>query len=252
MAFSDWDSFTGLLDKLAAAESNWSDATDFAAFDANVRQNCAALVPNSGGYDELVASLDESGGYASQDTLFAHLRIVILAVPADEQELGEGWAGYWISVDGDGARIYADSRTAAVSAWAALDTADETDEVDETEPAADTDAPDLRQQHVDDETGRWRRWSDEAGAFEYYHDGAGQWLPYDSPSATWLYENEWVAYEQVGATAAEADEDLAALAEQLVADTLADLDDEIEPLTEEERAEAVAIVLRDLEKEKAQ
>jgi len=284
MAFSGWDTYTGLLNKLADAQSNWSGAADFAEFDENIRQNCAALVPNSGGYAELVTRLDESGDYANEDKLFEHLRIVIFAEPANVAELGEDWTGYWISIDGDGAGIYAESRTAATSAWAALADPGDTDESvgpDETEPpAADAEA-DPHEQQFDEDYGRWRRWSDD-GEYEYYHDSddvwervlgelfsrhhgdAQEWLPYDEPSKTWLYQNTWVAYDLVGApdtTALPAaadeqgddgeDEDLAALAERLVAETLADVDEDTEPLTDDERAEAVATVLRELEKERS-
>jgi len=269
MAFSDWDSYTGLLDNLAKAESGWSDASDFAEFDAKVRQNCSGLVPNSGGYDELVTRLDASGDYGDADKLFEHLRIVIFAEAADVAELGADWTGYWISKDGDDAQIYAESRGAAVSAWAPMDDAaaaelvtDEVEEVEEVEEA-DTDVQVLQEQQYDEESGRWRRWSDEDDAFEYfhqddgvwervagdlwsrYHDGAQLWLPYNGPSQTWLYENAWVAYERVNA------QDLDALAQRLVAETLADLEEEIEPLTDDERAEAIATVRRELEKERS-
>jgi hypothetical protein len=275
MAFADWNSYTGLLDNLAEAESNWSDATDFAEFDAKVRQNCSGLVPNSGGYDELVTHLDESGDYGDADKLFEHLRIVIFAEAADVAELGADWAGYWISKDGDDAQIYAESRGAAVSAWTAMDdtaATEETADVEETEPAAaNTDVADpQQQQQFDEESGRWRRWSDDDDAYEYfhqddgvwervagdlwsrYHDGARRWLPYNGPSETWLHENAWVAYEQVGAPDDDGDdEDLDALAARLVAETLAELEEEIEPLTDDERAEAIATVRRELEKERS-
>lgn len=284
MAFSDWDSYTGLLDKLADAESNWSDAADFAEFDAKVRQNCADLVPNSGGYAELVTRLDESSDYDDEDTLFEHLRIVIFAEAADVSELGADWTGYWISKDSDDAGIYAESRTAAVSAWAAVADPADTDEavaaedVDAAEPVAADAEVDPHEQQFDEDFGRWRRWSDD-GEYEYYqddddvwervvgelwsrhHDDAGQWLPYDGPSDTWLHEGAWVAYDQVGAPQpdqpaaadeqADDGEDLAALAERLVAETLADLDEDTEPLTDDERAEAVAAVRRELEKERS-
>jgi hypothetical protein len=270
MAFADWDSYTGLLSSLAAAESAWADATTFAGFDEKVRQSCAALVPKAGGYDELVTRLDDSGDYKNKDALFEHLRTVILAQAANEQELGEGWAGYWISRDRTGGRIYAESR--AATAWASMDAPAD------VEPAADAVLPDPHEQQFDQESGRWRRWSAD-GEFEFYHDADGvwerlrgsqwsrhhdsakRWLPYDRPSGTWLYENAWVPYERVGAPAAgpgpglpapSGGEDLDVLAERMVAETLADLEEEVEPLTEEERAEAVAIVRRDLEKERAQ
>jgi hypothetical protein len=274
MAFSDWDSYTALLNGLAAAKSNWSDATDFAGFDEKVRKSCPALVPNSGGYDDLLTRLDDSGDYGNKDALFGHLRIVILAEVANEQELGADWAGYWISKDRGGGRIYAGSRAATVSSWASMDAAAD------VEPAVSGVAP---EQEFDQESGRWRRRSAD-GEFEFYHDGDGvwervrdnrwsrhhdgakKWLPYDKPSGTWLYENAWVPYERVGAPPAagtaepgstlpapgDKGEDLDVLAERLVAETLADLEEEVEPLTEEERAEAVAILRRDLEKERAQ
>ena len=278
MAFSDWDSYTGLLDRLADAESNWSDAGSFAEFDASVRQSCAELVPNPGGYDELVTSLDASGDYANHDKLFEHLRIVILAAAADVAELGEDWAGYWVSRDGNDAGIYAESRTAPASAWAAFadPATDDSAGLDEAGAEADPHA-----QQFDEDFGRWRRWSDD-GEYEYYqdddavwerpqgelwsryHDDAQEWLPYDRPSQTWLHENAWVAYDQVGALDNAApgggpaaadddgeDEDLAAMAERLVAETLAELDEDTEPLTDDERAEAVAEVLRELEKERS-
>src|SRR5712664_1417545 len=106
MAFSDWGSYTTLLDKLAEAESNWSGASDFAEFDAKVRQNCSGLVADSGGYADLVTDLDESGDYDDKDKLFEHLRIGIFAEAADVEELGEDWADYWISKDSDDAQIY--------------------------------------------------------------------------------------------------------------------------------------------------
>jgi hypothetical protein len=62
-----------------------------------------------------------------------------------------------------------------------------------------------------------------------------------------------VAYEQVGAADDGGDdEDLDALAERLVEETLADLEEEIQPLTDDERAEAIAEVRRELAKEKVQ
>ncbi|HET9894047.1 MAG TPA: hypothetical protein VFQ44_03870 [Streptosporangiaceae bacterium] len=79
---------------------------------------------------------------------------------------------------------------------------------------------DLREQHFDPETSRWRRWSDEAEGFEYYHNDDGVWertkdgqwyrkhsnqygwLAYDEPSVTWLDTTskpvEWRAFEAVG------------------------------------------------------
>jgi len=269
MAFSDWDSYTALLDNLAQARSNWSDASDFAEFDAKVRQNCAALVPNAGGYDELVTRLDESDDYGDNDALFGHLRIVILAEAANVDELGADWSGYWISTDNDDAQIYADSRSAALSAWTAMDdvATDEpvTDDVDEAELVADADA-DEQQQEFDQASGRWRRRADD-DVYEYYeesddvwervdgelwtryHDGAQLWLPYNGPSSTWLYQDAWVAYEEIVAVATvgqepdlpasddDDEEDLDVLAERLVAETL---------------AEAIAEVRRELEKERAQ
>ena len=83
MAFDDWNSYTDLLDKLADAESNWSGATDFAGFDEKVRDGSSALVPGTGGYDELVTRLVDSSDYSDLDALFRHLRIVILAAAAD-------------------------------------------------------------------------------------------------------------------------------------------------------------------------
>lgn len=277
MAFSDWDSYTGLLDKLAEAESDWSDATDFREFDQKVRDNCSGLVPDAGGYAEFVTRLGKSGDYADEDKLFEHLRIVIFAEAASVAELGEDWTGYWISKDGDDAEIYAESRTATVSAWVPMADVADTDEplaedIEETAPAADTDV-DPQEQQLDEATGRWRRWSDDDEVYEYYHqdddvweraagdlwsryhDGAKQWLPYDGPSETWLYEDAWVAdiaqQKPDLPTPPDDDADLDVLAERLVAETLADLEEEIEPLTDDERAEAIAEVRRELEKERA-
>jgi hypothetical protein len=93
---------------------------------------------------------------------------------------------------------------------------------------------DLRQTHFDQETQRWRRWSDDAGEFEYYQnedgvwehlrgrdtDGGYVWHRYHSAQYGWLRYNQrseewfdpgqaqWCTYERVGATAAEAGEDL--------------------------------------------
>lgn len=75
---------------------------------------------------------------------------------------------------------------------------------------------DLREQHFDVESGRWRRFVAQDGEFEYhhtadgvwerwreeqwyrFHDDAGLWLPYHEPSATWLDRNQWRPYEEVG------------------------------------------------------
>jgi hypothetical protein len=258
VAFSDWHLYAELLDGLAAAESDWGAATDFAGFDAAVRLRCSTLVPNSGGYDELVTRLVDSGDYVNKDALFEHLRIVILAAPANEHELGAGWAGYWISRDRNATWIYAGTRGAPMSDWAVMTA------TANAEPAA---APAVGEQQFDEASGRWRRWSAD-GEFEFHHDadrvwervrdnrwarhhdGVKRWLPYDEPSRTWLYENTWVPYERVGAPSA--GEDLDALAERLVSETLADLAGDIEPLSEQERAEAVAILRRELEQEGAQ
>lgn len=277
MAFSDWDSYPNLLDRLAGEHTSWADATDFASFDEKVRQRCASLVPDAGGYQELVTKLNESGDYDTEDELFEHLRIVLFAAPADVADLGEDWAGYWVSRNDDDIPIYAESRTASTDAWTVLVAEDE-EETDETLEAVAAEPQDLREQHFDDESGRWRRWSESDSEFEYYHDedavwertrddlwcryhdGAGEWLPYDGPSDTWLYQDAWVAYDRIGAPPAESDDEepipedeagLMELAERMIDETLAELEDEIEPMSAEDRAAAIQMLRDELAERRA-
>lgn len=89
------------------------------------------------------------------------------------------------------------------------DDIDEADDTDEADPAAPV---------YDSAVGRWRRLDPVSGVFEYHntqddvwerdggsgywsrlHERVGRWLAYDAPSGTYLYENQWLAYEQVGA-----------------------------------------------------
>lgn len=258
MSFADWDSYADLLGRLAAAESLWGTATNFAQFDEKIRLSCPELVNGSGGYDELRTRLVESGDHDDRDLLFEHLRIAALARPAQDYGFGPEWAGYWISKDGKGNEVCADNRGAPPSSWSAVEV-----------PAQDAaTAPDLREQHFDAAKGRWRRWNDTDNEFEHYHnddgiwereragswhrfhDGAGQWLRYDEPSTTWLHQGRWLRHDEITAPATRAEvradeTNLDALAARLVAETLAELHD-AEPLSAEELAEAVAMVRHEL------
>lgn len=273
MPFSNWSGYAELLDKLSAAKSNWTDATDFAQFDEQVRKNCGDLVD---GYAALSADLIASGDYEDRNLLFQHVRIAALAQPAQAAGMGPDWAGYWISTDLRNQSVYAESRYAPPGSWAAVAGEDSGDDADQGEP-------DLTVQHYDPDTGRWRRLNADANEFEYYaedgvwerhsngtwhrfHADVRKWLPYDARSDLWWYADQWRAQDAVAAadrpptttppvektpesvdTEDDDEIDFAALAEEMVNETIADMADDDEPWTEEERADMIAAVRRNLE-----
>jgi hypothetical protein len=270
MPFSNWGTYTDLLDKLAAAESNWSDTTDFAGFDEQVRKNCSDLADR---YGALRAELIESGDYDDRDLLFQHVRIAALARSAETAGMGPDWAGYWISKDLRNQSVYAESRFAAPGGWAAV-AAEDGDDGD-----GDVEQPDLTQQHYDPDTKRWRRLNATDNQFEYYaddgvwerysnntwqrfHATVQTWLPYDARSGLWWYADQWRAGDAVGGADKPADKpadqpvekesdvaeiDFAALAEEAVNETIAELQDDSDPWTPEELAEIIAAVRQNLE-----
>ncbi|HEX3648615.1 MAG TPA: hypothetical protein VHV49_09305 [Pseudonocardiaceae bacterium] len=277
MPFSNWGAYADLLGKLSAAKSNWSDAADFTQFDDQVRKNCGDLAD---GYAALSADLIASGDYEDRNLLFQHVRIAALAQSAEAAGMGADWAGYWISTDLRNQSVYAESRYASPGSWAAVAGEDGGGDADQGQP-------DLTVQHYDPDTGRWRRLNTDAHEFEYYaedgawerrsndtwhrfHAGVEKWLPYDARSGLWWYADQWRAQDAVAAadrpptpassvdTApdssvdTEADEDddeidFAALAEQMVNETIADMTDDDEPWTEQERADMIAAVRHNLE-----
>lgn len=261
MPFSNWGTYTDLLDKLGAAESNWSDATDFTGFDEQVRKNCADLLDR---YGALRAEMVESGDYEDRDLLFQHVRIAALARSAESAGMGPDWAGYWISRDLRNQSVYAESRFAPPGGWAAVAAEDR-----------DAEQPDLTEQHYDPDTKRWRRLNATDNEFEYYaddgvwerytndtwhrfHTGIRTWLPYDAPTGLWWYADQWRAGDAVagadepvdrpvGKESDVAEIDFAALAEEAVNETIAELQDDSDPWTPEELAEIVAAVRQNLE-----
>lgn len=123
MSFNGWNSFGDLFEKLAAAFPHWSGAATFEEFDELVRGNCASLVGDEGGYDDLLARLEASGAHGGdRDLLFEHVRTAALAIPAAQYAgLGPEWAGFWISRKLRGEEIYASSRYASPPEWALLE-----------------------------------------------------------------------------------------------------------------------------------
>jgi hypothetical protein len=185
MAFSEWEQFENLLNSLEATSAQWSGADSFETFDSVIRVDCANLVDGEHGYANLVTRLMDSGDYADTDELFEHLRLVLLAAPA---ERGETHPGTYRDDEGD--------------------------------------AHDPSEQRFDETTGRWRRLAEQGDEYEYFHseanvwervrddrwhrfhDGVRQWLAYDEASGTWLENNQWRPYEQVGAGIGEQDDDV--------------------------------------------
>lgn len=95
---------------------------------------------------------------------------------------------------------------------------DEEDPWDEDDYENEDEGVDPSVPVYDSAVGRWRRLDPVSGVFEYHnteddvwerdsgtgywsrlHERVGSWLAYDAPSRTYLYENQWLAYEQVGA-----------------------------------------------------
>lgn len=207
MAFSDWGPFEKLVDDLAPA---CAGATSFESFDSTVRGGRADLVDGEYGYDALISRLTDAGDYAGVDVLFEHLRLVALAVPAERYDMGQEWAGLWISADHQGARVCAGERFATLAEWAPLPFGDGEQQATGTAPT---------EQQLDEATGRWRRYAEQDDEYEYhhtaddvwersrdglwhrFHDGAGRWLAYDEPSRTWLDGDQWRPFEQVGTAA---------------------------------------------------
>jgi len=218
MAFSNWDSYEKLLNEL---RSICVRADSFESFDSAARGGRPDLVEGEHGYAALVAQLADSGDYSGTDVLFEHLRLVAVAVPAEQYGMGQEWTGLWISADHQGAQVYADDRYAALSAWLPLllDGDGQTTEHGGRKDAAEADP---REQQVDEATGRWRRFAEQDGEYEYhhtrddvwererdglwyrFHDEVRQWMAYDEPSRTWLDGGQWRPYELGAATVADA------------------------------------------------
>lgn len=204
MAFSDWGPFEKLVDELAPT---CAGATSFESFDSAVRGGRADLVDGEYGYDALLSRLTDAGDYVGVDVLFEHLRLVALAVPAERYDMGQEWAGLWISADHQGARVCAGERFASLAEWAPLPFDGGEQRATEADPT---------EQQLDEATGRWRRFAEQDNEYEYhhtaddvwertrdglwhrFHDGVGRWLAYDEPSRAWLDGDQWRPFEEVG------------------------------------------------------
>lgn len=188
------------------------------------------------GYKSLCAALKDD--YADADQLAKLVKRRALCRPAADYEYDdEDWQGYYIAPGTDGSLLYAhqDDRFADFARWTPIEQAG-TDTVAEAvespavgDPSATQDEEDAWYEDenedvdpavpvYDSAVGRWRRLDPVSGVFEYHnteddvwerdsgtgywsrlHERVGSWLAYDAPSRTYLYENQWLAYEQVGA-----------------------------------------------------
>lgn len=220
MPFTDWDSYTDLLGKLAEAAPQWRTASDFEQFDVMVRQNCPELIAGTAGYDALQVRMAETGGYDDPGLLFEDLRTAILAHSGAQGTAGEIPAQ---QTPQDLTQQHFDPESGRWRRWHDSDN-------------------EFEYYHNDDSM--WERVRN--GSWHRFHTDTGQWLPFDAPSGTWLYQNTWLPYDKVTAPRADDEAELTAFAERMVAETIAELGEDFEPLSAEELAEAVAMVRQNL------
>jgi hypothetical protein len=255
MTFSNWDHYADLLDKIVEQRDTWADTRTLPEFDERIRTSHSDLVAGEAGFAALVAELrpeflsDENEVYEQIKLVvlarpglelglgeewtgyFISERIDGTQVYADDRHaVPSSWLKVEVSTKAlsldydDEAGLMYDSenwylRDGRTIVWADqdrsgvfVDGAGKTYVHGEPEVAAEAD---LREQHFDEETGRWRRLHEQDNEFEYYHDndgvwerwhdeqwhrlhaGAGTWLAYHEDSETWLHDNEWQSYDAV-------------------------------------------------------
>jgi hypothetical protein len=255
MTFTSWDRYADLLVKIGEERDSWIDTRSLAEFDERIRNRHSALVDGDRGFAALLTELhqefpsdenlvyeqiklvalarsgtslglgEEWNGYVVSERIdgtqaysvdryappshwarlevptgalsLVHDKETGLMYDSENWYLRDGTTVVWPDPNRPGVFYDAESNTYVHG-----------------EPEAASVA-DLREQHFDEESGRWRRYSDEGSAFEYYHDkdgawerwhddlrhrlhdGAGRWLAYDENSETWLHDNEWRSYDAV-------------------------------------------------------
>jgi len=121
MAFSNWDTYRQLLEKLTEQRANWSNSKTYVDFDDAIKANCSeiAALTNADGmleYDALLGELSKEF-VDNKDLVYEQLKLVALAVPARDRGLGQEWQGYFVSERANGEEVYATDKFAAPSAW---------------------------------------------------------------------------------------------------------------------------------------
>ena len=121
MAFSNWDTYRQLLEKLPERRANWSKSKTYVDFDDAIRASCSDLMAltNADGvleYDTLLGELNKEFA-DNKDLAYEQLKLVALAVPASDRGLGPEWQGYFVSERANGEEVYASDKFAVPSAW---------------------------------------------------------------------------------------------------------------------------------------
>jgi hypothetical protein len=121
MAFSNWDTYRQLLEKLTERRADWSKSKTYADFDEAIRARCSeiAALTNADGvleYDSLLGELTKEF-VDDKDLVYEQLKLVALAIPAEDRGLGPEWHGYFVSERANGEEVYATDRFAIPSSW---------------------------------------------------------------------------------------------------------------------------------------
>ena len=124
MALSDWTVYVPLLDALREQSGNWGSSKNFTEFDEAITRTNADFRGGEGssynqcGLDSLVEELlkDFVGNY---DLVYEQIRLAALAI--ERPDLGEDWAGCFVSKKSDGTDVWAESRYAAPASWEKAD-----------------------------------------------------------------------------------------------------------------------------------
>ncbi|OLR93507.1 hypothetical protein [Actinokineospora bangkokensis] len=126
MAWSDWSSYSDLLNRLWDQRDSWRDAR---TLDELVEKITSAQPGLLGGDERsqvgehgltaLIAAL--SADHSDPEALHRRLRLAALARPAADHGFGSEWAGRYVTLDADGKRLHSTDRYAEPAGWAPVD-----------------------------------------------------------------------------------------------------------------------------------
>ncbi|WP_042388640.1 hypothetical protein [Streptacidiphilus melanogenes] len=136
MAFSDWDPYVELLERMWDAADGWRSAATFAQLEEQIRWACPELVGGDSassvgeyGFAALADALAEDD--PDQDRVAARIKFAALSRPAVDHGLSAEWSGHFVSETAEGHLVYSDQRFAGPDAWRPVDSAVAEDAVDE-------------------------------------------------------------------------------------------------------------------------
>lgn len=120
--FSDWESYSDLLDRMWGDAASWRSGQSFEQLDGYIRLSCPELVGGdavSAVGEQGFAALTEAlaGVYSDKNAMAARIRFAALSRPAGEYGLPAEWADYFVSEGADGALVFCADRFAEPAAW---------------------------------------------------------------------------------------------------------------------------------------